>query len=132
MLLLWNGIVLPAKWLKSAIRDSCNLQIDRPIVTYLRRYSHSLNDVKIDSRNLLNAFGLSSVFSQFDRINAFRRKYSSLRIDKRSNCWAIWTHWKWKWIRSDSSEVKPMSKLRDWKAQWHHTLWPLVRPTKNL
>lgn len=48
----------------------------------------------MESRNLFNAAGLSNAFSQFDRINAFIRKYSSFRGDKRSNCWMTWTHCK--------------------------------------
>lgn len=55
-------------------------------VCYLSKYTHSLSEVRIESRNLYNAVGLSSVFSQLDRISAFSSKYSSLRGDKRSSC----------------------------------------------
>lgn len=93
----------------------------------------------MESRNLINAVGLSSIFSQFDRTSAFSRKYSSFRGCKRSNCCVIWAHWKA--INTTNCDYQSALKnerkqqigsLHDCTVHWHRMPWLFVRQAKNL
>lgn len=95
----------------------------------------------MESRNLIKAVGLSSIFSQFDRTNALSRKYSSFLGDKRSNCCAIWAHWnrtkraiwsktklydKFEWKIEEQKDL-----LHGWTIQLRRMLWLFVRRARN-